>query len=260
MFRLNAVTLLLVAPVADFLAISKMRRYAAHFFRRVYVWLGGSMKALSSWFESQMQFLWSYRIARLGARFIVLAVFLQFAFFLFQAYLEVLTLNYLLLFVGEFISISLVLFARDTAKVGLSPVAFLCAMAATFYYLYFNFDPGYNFFASRTVPELVQSLGIAFQIFAKLSLGRSFGLVPANRGVVTRGAYRLVRHPIYLGYLMGHVGFILGSFSAWNAGLLVVLYLLQGVRIIEEEKLLRKDLEYSAYASRVRWRAIPGIF
>ena len=36
----------------------------------------------------------------------------------------------------------------------------------------------------------------------KLSLGRSFGLMPANRGVVSTGMYRLVRHPIYLGYLV----------------------------------------------------------
>ena len=38
-------------------------------------------------------------------------------------------------------------------------------------------------------------------IAGKVVLGRSFGLVPANRGIVARGPYLLVRHPIYAGYL-----------------------------------------------------------
>ncbi|SDI64572.1 methyltransferase family protein [Pseudomonas panipatensis] len=218
------------------------------------------MKALASWFESKMQCLWSYKVARVGSRIIVFAVFLQFAVLLMQTYLEVRTINYLLLFLGEVLTISLIVFARDTESVRLAPVAFLCAMAATFYYLYFSFDVGLSLFSDRRVAEFVQIFGIAFQIFAKLSLGRSFGLVPANRGVVTTGAYRLVRHPIYLGYLLGHVGFILGAFSIRNAVLLVVLYFFQGIRILEEEKFLRREPEYLKYVKRVRWRAIPGLF
>jgi protein-S-isoprenylcysteine O-methyltransferase Ste14 len=39
-------------------------------------------------------------------------------------------------------------------------------------------------------------------IHARLSLGLSIGLVPADRGIVTRGVYRFVRHPIYTGLLI----------------------------------------------------------
>ena len=54
-------------------------------------------------------------------------------------------------------------------------------------------------------PELLtvalSACGLLVVIGGKLSLGRSFGLMPANRGVVSSGLYRIVRHPIYLGYL-----------------------------------------------------------
>jgi protein-S-isoprenylcysteine O-methyltransferase Ste14 len=48
-------------------------------------------------------------------------------------------------------------------------------------------------------------------------LGRSFGLLPAQRGLVVVGPYRFVRHPIYFGYLIGHIGFLLVNFSWRNA-------------------------------------------
>ena len=58
---------------------------------------------------------------------------------------------------------------------------------------------------------MVSALGLALVIVGKMALGRSFGLVPANRGVVVRGPYTLVRHPIYTGYLITHVAFLIGA-------------------------------------------------
>ena len=66
---------------------------------------------------------------------------------------------------------------------------------------------------------------------AKVVLGRSFGLLPAQRGLVTAGPYRIVRHPIYFGYLIGHIGFLLVNFSWRNAAVLALLYVAQVVRI-----------------------------
>ena len=48
----------------------------------------------------------------------------------------------------------------------------------------------------------VSAVGLAIVAAGKLSLGRSFGLLPANRGIVCAGVYRVVRHPIYLGYVI----------------------------------------------------------
>ena len=48
--------------------------------------------------------------------------------------------------------------------------------------------------------------GSAVALAAKAFLGRSFGLVAANRGVKDAGIYRFVRHPMYLGYMLSHLG------------------------------------------------------
>ena len=70
-------------------------------------------------------------------------------------------------------------------------------------------------------------VGLAVQVAGKAVLGRSFGAVAANRGVVTAGPYRWVRHPIYLGYLISHAGFILTNFSVRNTLIYAAGYVLQ---------------------------------
>ena len=54
----------------------------------------------------------------------------------------------------------------------------------------------------------VSIIGLAIVVAGKVALGRSFGLLPANRGVVFSGLYRVVRHPIYLGYVLTHGAFL----------------------------------------------------
>ena len=72
----------------------------------------------------------------------------------------------------------------------------------------------------RCAPELatvlLSAVGLSVVIAGKVSLGRSFGLMPANRGIVSTGLYRLVRHPIYMGYLITHSGFVAREPDAWN--------------------------------------------
>ena len=94
----------------------------------------------------------------------------------------------------------------------------------------------------------------------KITLGRSFALLPANRGVVSTGLYRLVRHPIYMGYLVTHVAFVAANPSGWNITLLLVSDLALMARAVCEEATLARDDEYRNYQSRVRWRVVPGVF
>jgi protein-S-isoprenylcysteine O-methyltransferase Ste14 len=107
---------------------------------------------------------------------------------------------------------------------------------------------------------LISCAGLSLVIAGKMTLGRSFGLVPANRGVVDRGPYVMMRHPIYTGYLLCHIGFLAAHPDPMNAALMVVGDSALIVRALLEERILGKDERYRAYCSRVGWHLVPGVF
>ena len=114
--------------------------------------------------------------------------------------------------------------------------------------------------ASGTVAAAAMLTGLTISISAKLFLRRSFGIVAANRGVERRGPYRLVRHPMYLGYLFSHAAYLLMSFSVWNLAVYTACWIAMVLRISVEENVLREDALYQDYAAAVRFRLIPGIW
>ena len=103
-------------------------------------------------------------------------------------------------------------------------------------------------------------IGLYVQISAKVILGRSFGLIAANRGIKVAGPYRIVRHPIYAGYTIIHVGFLLAFPSVWNLVLYSTQLVVQVARLLREEFILNQDQSYRDYAVRVRYRLVPMIF
>jgi protein-S-isoprenylcysteine O-methyltransferase Ste14 len=113
------------------------------------------------------------------------------------------------------------------------------------------------------VPEayatILVGVGLIIVVAGKISLGCSFGLLPANRGVMERGLYRVVRHPIYLGYLLTHIPFLAAHPSAWNLGLLLVGDTTLLVRALFEEQTLGRDPQYVRYCQNVKWRLVPGL-
>ena len=106
----------------------------------------------------------------------------------------------------------------------------------------------------------ISVIGLAIVIAGKITLGRSFGLMPANRGVVSSGVYSVVRHPIYLGYLLTHAAYIAAIPSAWNVAALIVADIALLARAVCEEQTLAKDPSYRTYQQVVRWRVCPGLF
>ncbi|WP_292079734.1 isoprenylcysteine carboxylmethyltransferase family protein [Mesorhizobium sp.] len=106
----------------------------------------------------------------------------------------------------------------------------------------------------------LQFLALWLVIWGKMSLGRSFAILPADRGVVTGGVYRYVRHPIYAGYLAGHILFLLSSFSFYNSTVYAIITMFHVHRILREERILALTEEYRDYLGRVRYRLCPGIF
>jgi len=107
---------------------------------------------------------------------------------------------------------------------------------------------------------LIASAGLLLVIAGKITLGRSFGIVPANRGVVIAGPYTFVRHPIYTGYLLSHVAFACAYPTPWNLAILAATDVALVVRALYEERVLVNDRMYQAYCSRVAWHLVPGVF
>jgi protein-S-isoprenylcysteine O-methyltransferase Ste14 len=114
--------------------------------------------------------------------------------------------------------------------------------------------------APDIVTALVSAVAVILVIVGKLTLGRSFGLVPANRGVVSRGPYNMVRHPIYAGYLISHIAFLAAHPAPWNVAIVLVGDTALILRALMEERVLATDVAYQAYCRRVGWHLVPGVF
>ncbi len=107
---------------------------------------------------------------------------------------------------------------------------------------------------------IVQAIGNVLALVSILQLGRSFGIVAANRGIQTGGLYRYVRHPLYAAYLLAFGGFVLAHPSVVNSVVLLVWVGIQIARIHIEERVLGTDPAYCAYQRVVRHRLIPGVW
>ena len=165
----------------------------------------------------------------------------------------------LLLLVFESYTLLLVLVARRASVRDVSPLAMALTAYAAFYFALLD-TQGTTRLIAESAGVALQLAGAGCQFSAKLALGRSFGLLPAQRGVVVAGPYRIVRHPIYLGYLIAHVGFLLSNFSLRNLSVFALLYVAQIVRIGREEALLAHDEVYRAYQQHVPWRLLPFVY
>ena len=93
-----------------------------------------------------------------------------------------------------------------------------------------------------------------------LTLGRRFGVFPALRGLATKGPYRLVRHPMYLAYVLADIGYNLLEWNSGTALLVVTGWASILYRILAEERVLSHDPGWSDYIASVRYRLFPGLW
>jgi protein-S-isoprenylcysteine O-methyltransferase Ste14 len=113
---------------------------------------------------------------------------------------------------------------------------------------------------SFTAGLVLLTIAAFLSLASLLSLGRSFGIRPALRDLVTKGPYRFVRHPMYLAYVLGDVGYNLQEWNFGTALLVAAGWTSLLYRIHAEEHVLSRDAGWSAYAALVSYRLIPGVW
>ena len=198
-------------------------------------------------------------VADTAARATVIALFTVMAARLGLDYMQTGRLTGLLLLASEALVVVLTVFRRAPASVDRSIEArVLTAISMVGPPLVK--PTGIEGLAPEVATVLISAFGLLVVIAGKMSLGRSFGLMPANRGIVSTGFYRVVRHPIYLGYLVTHFAFVAANPTFWNALLLVTADVALMARAVCEERTLARDEAYRNYQQIVRWRVLPGVF
>jgi protein-S-isoprenylcysteine O-methyltransferase Ste14 len=117
--------------------------------------------------------------------------------------------------------------------------------------------------------EVLGAAGIALGIYMFHVVMRTNSYATAvvriqeERGhqVISTGPYAFVRHPMYSGAILYFLGIALLLGSWYAAGIAVALIALFGLRAVWEEQTLIDELPgYAAYAQRVRYRLVPGIW
>ena len=108
--------------------------------------------------------------------------------------------------------------------------------------------------------QVITVLGVVFTLYALLSLGRSFSILPALRKIRFIGPYRWVRHPMYLGETLMLLGFFSSQPSTLSSLCLLLFILSLMLRINAEEELLSSTVEYRNLRSKVPYRLMPGLW
>jgi protein-S-isoprenylcysteine O-methyltransferase Ste14 len=85
--------------------------------------------------------------------------------------------------------------------------------------------------------------------------------VEAGQQVITTGFYALVRHPMYFGNVIMMIGAPLALGSYWGLVFIIPGLIVLGLRIGDEEKLLRQELAgYDEYTEKVHYRLVPYVW
>ena len=101
-------------------------------------------------------------------------------------------------------------------------------------------------------------LGIAMLVVIQNSYAAANVTVEASQKVITTGLYGFARHPMYVGSLIMMVGIPLALDSWWGLFSLIPGVIVLVLRILDEEKMLKQELEgYSVYTQKVRYRLVP---
>lgn len=102
---------------------------------------------------------------------------------------------------------------------------------------------------------------LVFSVFRQNSYASRIVEVEKDQKIITTGLYSIVRHPMYIGVIVMYVPTPLALGLYWGLIPMATIPLALMFRILNEEKVLRKDLPgYTEYCQKTRYRLIPFIW
>ncbi|MCB0415554.1 MAG: hypothetical protein KDD50_14550 [Bdellovibrionales bacterium] len=146
-------------------------------------------------------------------------------------------LFFLLLAFRDFVA-SYFLAKREKAEIeGSKKMAVLAYLSSALPLLYFSAPFGFAPRLNSLIADICTILGFLIVTWATIDLGTKLGVSPAKRGEkVTKGLYKLVGHPMYLGYAIAQLGWIF--LNKWNVLIYLVCMTLFVVRAKAEVKII----------------------
>lgn len=192
-----------------------------------------------------------------GSNLLLAVMYLTFAYLHVVTFIATPRASLAMMVVVESILMVFVLIRRDPDATWHSWWTWLTMLGGTFGQLLFRPVPVAE---DVLAGQAVQVAGLVLQVVALATLSRSFGLLPAHRGIKSDGLYRWVRHPLYTAYALSGLGYVISNFSVHNALVLTVATGFQVLRIRNEESFLRRYPDYVSYAERTRWRLLPFVW
>jgi len=143
-------------------------------------------------------------------------------------------------------------------------IVWSAALITSFYDFFVLQKAVYDLDAVALLGWVLLPTGIAIEALARVTLGRYYSYrirVVAGQPLIQRGIYRRVRHPAYLGTILGCLAMPLVFHSVYGFAVMLLLIpcLLYRIRIEEARLMASFGKDYEAYMAHT-WKLVPYVY
>ncbi len=128
---------------------------------------------------------------------------------------------------------------------------------------YISWFPKTNVIASTVTKTFFLKISIIFFLLIYLSATLALGAKSSNltnRGIVSRGPYKIIRHPAYISKNISWWIMVIPIISIKVFTSVLIWSIIYHLRAITEERHLMQDEDYVEYCKKVKYKYIPFIY